>query len=59
MIIKLCLVAEGSAVQKMQLKQSCSDNKKPSLDLDLEVSTLFFLHDTPVHDEAPPYNVWL
>ena len=28
-------------------------------DFDPEDSNPFFLHDTPPHDNAPPYEVWL
>ena len=31
----------------------------PHCDLDPEDSNATFLHDTPAHDEAPPYQVWL
>lgn len=31
----------------------------PNCNLDLEDSTPMFLHDTLVHDGAPPYQVWL
>ena len=32
---------------------------KPHCDLDLEVSTPISPHDTPAHDDALPYKVWL
>ena len=31
----------------------------PCCDLDLEDSKPIFLHDTPPHDNTPPYQAWL
>ena len=31
----------------------------PHCDLDLEVSTQIFQHDTPAHDDSPSYKAWL
>ena len=31
----------------------------PHCDLDIEDSETIFLHDTPPHDNTPPYKVWL
>ena len=36
-----------------------SDYMSPQCDLDLEDSEIIFLHDTLVHDDASPYQVWL
>ena len=36
-----------------------SDYMSPHCDLELEDSKPIFLHDTPDHDDTPPYQVWL
>ena len=47
------------AVEKIQWKQSYFNDIKRFCDHDLEVSTPIFQHDTPPHDDAPPYDGWL
>ena len=39
--------------------QSYFDYTSPHSDLDLEDSILMFAHHTPIHDDAPPHQVWL
>ena len=57
--IKLSLVAKGSALPKIQQKELYFDYICHCCDCDLEVSTPILLHDTPPHDDAAPYQVWL
>ena len=35
------------------------DYMSPHCDLELEDSKSVFSHDTPAHDDTPPYQVWL
>ena len=51
------MVAKGSAVWKIQLKGSYFDYVNLPCDLDLEVSTSVFRHDTLSDDNAA--QVWL
>ena len=57
--IHLNLVAKRSAVQCILQKQLNIYHMNPHCDLELEDSKQIFLHDTLIHDDASPYQVWL
>ena len=53
------LMTTISTLSVQVLKNILTDYTSPHCDLDLEDGKPIFSHDTPVRDDAPPYQVWL
>ena len=52
------MAAKSSIVHKIHGEQPSFEELNFSCDLELEASNRISAHDTPAHDNAPPYTVW-